>query len=430
MDALIVGGGGREHALAWKMAQSPLAGKIYVAPGNAGTALEDGVVNVAIAADDLDRLCAFARERGVGVTVVGPEAPLAAGIVDCFREHGLAVVGPTRAAARLESSKVFCKDFLRRHAVPTADYRVFDDARAARAHLRACPLPVVVKADGLAAGKGVVVARARDHALRAADAMLSGERFGGAGRRIVVEDFVAGEEASFICLCDGETLLPFAASQDHKARDEGGAGPNTGGMGAYSPTPVVTDDVRERVLRDVVRPTLAGLAADGVAFTGFLYAGLMVNATGDARVLEFNCRLGDPETQPLLMRLRSDLLELCAAAASGRLQESAPEWDKRAALGVVLAAAGYPDAYETGHAIEGLDRVPHDTKVFHAGTRRNGASVETAGGRVLCVTALGDEVAEARKRAYRACAEISWPGMFFRRDVGQRAADRDHPAGE
>ena len=420
VDVLIVGGGGREHALAWKMAQSPLAGKIYVAPGNAGTALEDGVANVARAADDLDELCAFARERGVGFTVVGPEAPLAAGITDRFRERGLAVVGPTRAAARLESSKIFCKDFLRRHAIPTADYRTFEDARAARAHLRACPLPVVVKADGLAAGKGVVVAHERDDARRAADAMLSGERFGDAGRRIVVEDFLAGEEASFICLCDGETLLPFAASQDHKARDDGGGGPNTGGMGAYSPAPVVTDDVRERVLRDVMRPTLAGMAADGTAFTGFLYAGLMIDATGAPRVLEFNCRLGDPETQPLLMRLRSDLLALCAAAAAGRLQDVAIEWDARAALGVVLAAAGYPGACETGHVIEGLDRAASGAKVFHAGTRSRDGSVETAGGRVLCVTALGDDVADARARAYRACAEIRWSGMFFRRDIGRR----------
>ena len=421
MDVLIVGGGGREHALAWKMAQSPLAGKIYVAPGNAGTALEDGVVNVALAADDVDGLCAFARTRGVALTVVGPEAPLAAGIVDRFREHGLAVVGPVRAAARLESSKIFCKDFMRRYAIPSADYRVFEDARAARAHLRACPLPVVVKADGLAAGKGVVVARARDDALRAADAMLSGERFGDAGRRIVVEDFLEGEEASFICLCDGETLLPFAASQDHKARDDGDAGPNTGGMGAYSPTPAITDDVRERVLRDVMHPALAGMAADGAAFTGFLYAGLMVDATGAVRVLEFNCRLGDPETQPLLMRLRSDLLALCAAAAAGRLQEAAIEWDARVALGVVLAAAGYPGAYDKGHLIEGLDRASRTAKVFHAGTVLEGGAVKTAGGRVLCVTARGDDVAHARARVYRACAEISWPGMFFRRDIGRRA---------
>ena len=421
VDVLIVGGGGREHALAWKMAQSPLAGKIYVAPGNAGTAMEDGVVNVALAANDLDGLCAFARARGVGVTVVGPEAPLAAGIVDRFREHGLAIVGPTRAAARLESSKIFCKDFMRRHAIPSADYRTFEDARAARAHLRTCSLPVVVKADGLAAGKGVVVAHTRDDALHAADAMLSGERFGDAGRRIVVEDFVAGEEASFICLCDGETLLPFAASQDHKARDDGDAGPNTGGMGAYSPTPAVTDDVRERVLRDVMRPALAGMAADGAAFSGFLYAGLMMDAAGVPRVLEFNCRLGDPETQPLLMRLRSDLLALCMAAAAGRLHEAATAWDERVALGVVLAAAGYPGAYDTGHVIEGLERAARTAKVFHAGTRCEDGAVKTAGGRVLCVTAHGDDVARARACAYRACAEISWPGMFFRRDIGRRA---------
>ena len=421
MDVLIVGGGGREHALAWKMAQSTRAGTIYVAPGNAGTALENGVVNAALAADDLDGLCAFARERGVGFTVVGPEAPLAAGIVDRFREHGLAIVGPSRAAARLEASKIFCKDFMSRHAVPSAGFRTFDDARAASAHLRARPLPVVVKADGLAAGKGVVVAHDRDDALRAAQAMLSGERFGDAGRRIVVEDFLEGEEASFICLCDGETLLPFAASQDHKARDDGGGGPNTGGMGAYSPAPVISAGVRERVLRDVMRPTLAGLAADGAPFTGFLYAGLMMDAAGNPRVLEFNCRLGDPETQPLLMRLRSDLLELCAAAATGRLQEMEIEWDERAALGIVLAAGGYPGDYDTGHVVEGLDRVPDAAKVFHAGTKLDGGAVKTAGGRVLCVTALGDDIGQARERAYRSCAEIHWPGMFFRRDIGRRA---------
>ncbi len=422
MNVLIVGGGGREHAMAWKMARSPLADTVYVAPGNAGTALENGVVNVAVAADDLDGLCAFARDQAVGLTVVGPEAPLALGIVDCFREHGLAIFGPTRAAAQLESSKVFCKDFMTRHDIPTAAYRSFSEPRAARAWLRECPLPVVVKADGLAAGKGVVVARDRGEAGRAAQAMLSGERFGAAGRRIVVEDFLEGEEASFICLCDGESLAPLAASQDHKARDDGGAGPNTGGMGAYSPAPVVTDEVRARVMREIMQPVVAGMAADGIEFTGFLYAGLMVDGRGRARVLEFNCRLGDPETQPLLMRLQSDLLELCLAATRKRLKTAGMEWDARTALGVVLAAGGYPGACDTGHVIEGLDGLSDDdTKVFHAGTRLEDGAVRTSGGRVLCVTSLGDNVAQARARAYRACNVIHWPQRFFRSDIGRRA---------
>lgn len=422
MDVLIVGGGGREHAMAWKMARSPQAGTVYVAPGNAGTALEEGVVNAAIADDDIEKLCAFARERGVGLTLVGPEAPLAQGIVDRFREHGLAIFGPTRAAAQLESSKVFCKDFMRRHAIPTAEWRSFSDARAAGAFLRDCPLPVVVKADGLAAGKGVVVAHERGEAERAAAEMLSGDRFGDAGRRIVVEDFLEGEEASFICLCDGRSLAPLAASQDHKARDDGDAGPNTGGMGAYSPAPVVTDAVRERVMREIMRPVVAGLAADGIEFTGFLYAGLMVDAHGGVRVLEFNCRLGDPETQPLLMRLRTDLLALCLAGVRRQLNGAVVEWDERTALGVVLASGGYPGACKTGHVIEGLDSVSEDdAKVFHAGARLEDGAVKTAGGRVLCVTALGGDVSQARERAYRACERIRWPRRFFRTDIGHRA---------
>ena len=422
MDVLIVGGGGREHAMAWKIARGAQAGTVYVAPGNAGTALEDGVANVAIADDDIEQLCAFAHERGVGLTVVGPEAPLAQGIVDRFRERGLAIFGPTRAAAQLESSKVFCKDFMQRHGIPTAAWRSFSDARAAQAFLRECPLPVVVKADGLAAGKGVVVARERAEAERAAREMLSGDRFGDAGRRIVIEDFLEGEEASFICLCDGRSLAPLAASQDHQARDDGDAGPHTGGMGAYSPAPVVTGEVRERVMREIMRPVVAGLAADGIEFTGFLYAGLMVDKRGGARVLEFNCRLGDPETQPLLMRLRTDLLELCLAAVHRRLDGAVVEWDERTALGVVLASGGYPGACDTGHVIEGLDSVSEgDAKVFHAGARLDGGVVRTSGGRVLCVTSLGGDVAEARERAYRACERIRWPRRFFRTDIGHRA---------
>ncbi|MDD9886118.1 MAG: phosphoribosylamine--glycine ligase [Gammaproteobacteria bacterium] len=422
MDVLIVGGGGREHAMAWKIARGAQAGTVYVAPGNAGTALEDGVANVAIADDDIEQLCAFAHERGVGLTVVGPEAPLAQGIVDRFRERGLAIFGPTRAAAQLESSKVFCKDFMQRHGIPTAAWRSFSDARAAQAFLRECPLPVVVKADGLAAGKGVVVAHERAEAERAAREMLSGNRFGDAGRRIVIEDFLEGEEASFICLCDGRSLAPLAASQDHKARDDGDAGPNTGGMGAYSPAPVVTGEVRERVMREIMRPVVAGLAADGIEFTGFLYAGLMVDKQGGARVLEFNCRLGDPDTQPLLMRLRTDLLELCLAAVHRRLDGAVVEWDERTALGVVLASGGYPGACDTGHVIEGLDSVSEgDAKVFHAGARLDGGVVRTSGGRVLCVTSLGGDVAEARERAYRACERIRWPRRFFRTDIGHRA---------
>jgi len=422
MDVLIVGGGGREHAMAWKIARGAQAGKVYVAPGNAGTALEEGVANVPIAAGDIDALCAFARERGIGLTVVGPEAPLAQGIVDRFRERGLAIFGPARAAAQLESSKVFCKDFMQRHGIPTANWRSFSDARAACAFLRECKLPAVVKADGLAAGKGVVVAHERGDAERAASEMLSGDLFGDAGRRIVIEDFLEGEEASFICLCDGRSLAPLAASQDHKARDDGDAGPNTGGMGAYSPAPVVTGAVRERVMREIMRPVVAGLAADGIEYTGFLYAGLMVDKHGGARVLEFNCRLGDPETQPLLMRLRTDLLELCLAAVHRRLDGAAVEWDGRTALGVVLASGGYPGACDTGHVIEGLESVSEDdAKVFHAGARLDGGVVRTSGGRVLCVTSLGDDVKQARERAYRACERIRWPRRFFRTDIGHRA---------
>ena len=424
MKALVVGGGGREHALAWKLAQSPLAAEVLVAPGNAGTAAEPGVRNLPVAADDLDGLLAAARGEQVGLTVVGPEAPLAAGLADRFEAAGLPVFGPSAAAARLESSKGYCKDFLRRHGIPTAAYRRVDSpAAAARCLRERADGPVVVKADGLAAGKGVVVAADRAEALAAADAMLAGGRLGAAGRTLVIEDFLAGEEASFICMADGEEALPLAGSRDHKARDDGGRGPNTGGMGAYSPTPLLDAALERRALEEIVRPTLRGLAAEGVRYRGFLYAGLMIDAAGAPKVLEYNCRLGDPEAQPVLLRLRSDLLAACLAAAGGRLGEIALDWDPRPALGVVLAARGYPGAPATGAPIAGLAAAAAepDVKVFHAGTARRGGAAATAGGRVLCACALGADLAAARARAYRAADRIEFEGKFCRRDIGAAA---------
>lgn len=421
MKVLVVGGGGREHALAWKLAQSPLAEEVLVAPGNAGTAAEPGVRNLPVAADDLDALLEAARGARAGLTVVGPETPLAAGLADRFEAAGLRVFGPTAAAARLESSKGYCKDFLRRHGIPTAAYRRVDSLAAAERHLRGrADGPVVVKADGLAAGKGVVVAADRAEALAAAAEMLSGDRLGAAGRTLVLEDFLAGEEASFICMADGEELLPLAGSRDHKARDDGGRGPNTGGMGAYSPTPLLDAALERRVLEEIVRPTLRGLAAEGVRYRGFLYAGLMLDAAGEPKVLEYNCRLGDPEAQPVLLRLRSDLLAACLAAGDGRLGEVALDWDPRPALGVVLAARGYPGTPETGAPIAGLEAAAAepDVKVFHAGTARRGDSAVTAGGRVLCACALGADLGAARARAYRAAARIGFAGKFCRRDIG------------
>ncbi|GIX21850.1 MAG: phosphoribosylamine--glycine ligase [Gammaproteobacteria bacterium] len=427
MKVLVIGGGGREHALAWKLAQSPEVTQVYVAPGNAGTAAEAKVRNVAVAADDLPALLDFARGHGIDLTVVGPEAPLVAGVTDLFQAHGLKIFGPTQAAARLEASKAFTKDFLARHGIPTADYRVFDDAEAALAHLRERPLPLVVKADGLAAGKGVIVAHDRDTALSAVEDMLAKGRFGAAGRRVVVEDFLEGEEASFIALVDGRHVLPLAGAQDHKPRDDGDRGPNTGGMGAYSPAPVLDAATCRRVMDEIMIPTVTALAEAGTPFTGFLYAGLMIGPDGTPRVLEFNVRCGDPETQPLLMRLRSDLAGLLLAALDGRLDRTEADWDPRAALGVVMAAGGYPEAYRKGDPIEGLAEVEtDDVKVFHAGTRlAEDGRVVTDGGRVLCITALGATVAEAQARAYRAVERIHWRDRHYRRDIGHRAVARE-----
>ena len=425
MKVLVIGGGGREHALAWTLARSPRVERVYVAPGNAGTGREPGVENVPLAADDVPGLLAFARDQGIGLTVVGPEAPLVLGVTDAFAAAGLRCLGPCRAAARLEGSKAFSKDFLARHGIPTAAYRSFTDAGEAERHIRAVGAPLVVKADGLAAGKGVVLAATAEEAVAAARGMLQGEAFGEAGRRVVVEELLEGEEASFICLVDGRNALPFATSQDHKAAYDGDSGPNTGGMGAYSPAPVVTPEVHRRVMEQVIEPTVRGMAAEGAPYVGFLYAGLMISPDGVPRVLEFNCRLGDPETQPLLMRLRSDLVDLAEAALDGRLDQVEARWDPRPALGVVLAAEGYPGSVRKGDAIEGLEGDAPETKVFHAGTADRDGRVVTAGGRVLCVTALGATVAEAQRRAYARASRIAWSGMHYRRDIGYRAVARE-----
>jgi phosphoribosylamine--glycine ligase len=426
MNVLVVGSGGREHALAWKLAQSPRVARVFVAPGNAGTARDPGLVNVPPTA--IDDLVAFAREREVALTVVGPEGPLAAGIVDAFREAGLAIFGPTKAAAQLESSKDFAKAFMTRHGIPTARYETFADAAAAHAYVEAQGAPIVVKADGLAAGKGVVVASTLREAHEAIDAMLVGNAMGDAGARVVVEAFLAGEEASFIVMVDGRNVLALASSQDHKRLQDGDRGPNTGGMGAYSPAPVVTPALHARLMREVILPTVAGMAADGIRYTGFLYAGVMIDAAGTPRVLEFNCRLGDPETQPILARLRSDLVDLLQHAVNGTLDRAEAEWDRRAALGVVLAAYGYPEAPRKGDVVTGLDRLTPerhpDVVAFHAGTAIQGDEVVTSGGRVLCVTALGESVRLAQKAAYAAIADVSFAGMQFRSDIGFRAVGR------
>jgi len=423
MRILVVGGGGREHALAWKLAASPRVEQVFVAPGNAGTAREPGVENLAIDAGDIAGLVDFAGRAGVGMTVIGPEAPLVAGVVDRFAAAGLACLGPRAAAARLEGSKAFAKAFMARHGIPTAAYRQFDAAGAAGDYLAEAPLPVVVKADGLAAGKGVTVAHTREQARQAVRDCFEGGRFGDAGRRVVIEEYLQGEEASFICLVAGGAVLPLASSQDHKARDEGGRGPNTGGMGAYSPAPVVDAALHARILSEIIDPTVHGLRAEGIDYLGFLYAGLMIDADGTPRVLEYNCRFGDPETQPIIMRLDCDLLALCEAAMAGRLQREAVAWRPEAALGVVMAAGGYPNGYDTGHEIRGLEAAERNgAKVFHAGTREDDAGrVVTAGGRVLCVTALGDTVEAAQARAYEAVQSIQWPGAGYRRDIGHLA---------
>jgi phosphoribosylamine--glycine ligase len=423
---LVIGAGGREHALAWKLAQSPRVTQVLVAPGNAGTAREDKCRNVAVGAADIDALLALVREEGIDLTVVGSEAPLVAGIVDRFRAEGLRIFGPTAAAAQLEGSKAFAKDFLARHGIPTAHYAVHDDVDAALAYARDKGAPIVIKADGLAAGKGVIVAMTLDEAESAIRDMLAGNAFGEAGSRVVIEEFLDGEEASFISIVDGTSALPTATSQDHKRVGDGDTGPNTGGMGAYSPAPVVTPEVHDRVMRDVVEPTVRGMAADGVPFTGFLYAGLMIDQSGASKVIEFNVRFGDPETQPVMMRLQSDLLDLIEAAVDGRLAGVEAQWDPRPSLGVVMAAEGYPGTPRTGGTINTWDAPDvEDTKVFHAGTRVEGEHVVTAGGRVLCVCALGETVADAQRKAYAEVAGISWPGEFHRHDIGWRAIERE-----
>jgi phosphoribosylamine--glycine ligase len=426
VKVLVVGGGGREHALAWKIAQSPRVTHVFVAPGNAGTAADADLENIDVT--DADELVAFAKREGVGLTVVGPEAPLAAGIVDAFTEAGLRIFGPTRAAAQLESSKDFAKAFMVRHGIPTAAYRTFTDAREAHAYIDAHGAPLVVKADGLASGKGVVVAMTSADAHAAVDAMLDAGAFGAAGARVVVEDFIEGEEASFIVMADGRHALPLASSQDHKRLADGDRGPNTGGMGAYSPAPVVTPTMHARIMREVIVPTIEGMAEEGTPYRGFLYAGVMIDATGALRVLEFNCRLGDPETQPIMVRLRSDLVVLIEHALAGTLDRVDAEWDRRSAMTVVLAAAGYPEAPRRGDAIEGLERVNRDTHpdvtVFHAGTAKDAEGVKVAGGRVLGVTALGESLRQAQRAAYAAIASIRYDGMQYRSDIGHRALAR------
>lgn len=426
MKVLVVGGGGREHALAWKIAQSSHVTQVFVAPGNAGTAREASISNVAIAADDIPALLAFAQKEQIDLTVVGPEAPLVIGIVDCFTESGLRCFGPTQEAAQLEGSKAFSKDFLARHNIPTAAYSNFTEIEPAVDYIRQQGAPIVVKADGLAAGKGVILAETEEEAIAAVKDMLAGNAFGEAGSRVVIEEFLQGEEASFIVMVDGEHVLPMASSQDHKARDNGDTGPNTGGMGAYSPAPVVTPAMHDRIMQEVIIPTVEGMKADGVPYTGFLYAGIMVAPDGTPKVLEFNCRFGDPETQPIMTRLQSDLVELVDAALDKRLNTVTANWDSRAALGVVLAAGGYPASHNKGDVISGLDKAAELAgKVFHAGTAEKEGEVVTAGGRVLCAVGLGTNVTDAQARAYELVDTISWDKVYFRTDIGHRAIARE-----
>ena len=425
MKILVIGSGGREHALAWKLKQSPRVSEVILAPGNAGTALEPGVRNVAISAIDIDALLHFAQVENVALTVVGPEAPLVAGVVDCFAAAGLRCFGPSAKAAQLEGSKAFAKDFLARHGIPTAHYAVFTELAPARTHVRKHGAPIVIKADGLAAGKGVVVAMNLAEAERALEDMLGANTLGSAGKRVVIEEFLDGEEASYIVLADGQHALSLATSQDHKRVGDGDTGPNTGGMGAYSPAPVVTPEVEARILREVIEPTLAGMAADGAPFTGFLYAGLMIDNTGAPKVIEFNVRFGDPETQPILLRLQSDLVELIHAALDGKLDAQRTRWDSRPAIGVVLAAHGYPGTVRMGDAISGHDcDFGAEVKVFHAGTKTDGAHLVSAGGRVLTVCALGADLSAAQRHAYAAIERIHFDGGFHRRDIGYRALHR------
>ena len=430
MNILIVGSGGREHALAWKIAQSRLAEKVFVAPGNAGTALERGVENVSIPSSDIEALITFGKEKDIGLTIVGPEAPLVAGITDAFNETRLPCFGPSQKAAQLEGSKAFAKDFLARHRIPTAAYEKFTDVEKAKAYIRRQGAPIVVKADGLAAGKGVIVAANEGEAIRAAEDMLSRNAFGEAGSQIVIEDCLQGEEASFIVMVDGKSILPLATSQDHKARDVGDTGPNTGGMGAYSPAPVINSSIYNQIMKEVIEPTVEGMASEGMPYTGFLYAGLMISQDGTPKVLEYNCRFGDPETQPILLRFKSDFLELCLAAVGQRLNEIDVEWDPRAALGVVMAAGGYPLSYRKGDVIHGLPKEEGaGPKIFHAGTTMKDGQVVTSGGRVLCVTALGATVREAQGNAYGLVETIHWDDVYYRTDIGYRAILRESATG-
>ncbi|GAB3240043.1 phosphoribosylamine--glycine ligase [Pseudaeromonas pectinilytica] len=426
MNVLVIGNGGREHALAWKAAQSPLVEKIYVAPGNPGTAREAKVENVAISATDVPALVAFAQRQQIGLTIVGPEAPLVIGVVDAFRAAGLTIFGPTQAAAQLEGSKAFTKDFLARQQIPTAEYQNFTEVEPALAYLQEKGAPIVVKADGLAAGKGVIVAMTLQEAEDAVRDMLSGNAFGDAGSRVVIEEFLDGEEASFIVMVDGKNVLPMATSQDHKRVGDGDTGPNTGGMGAYSPAPVVTPEIHRRVMERIIMPTVQGMAAEGNVYTGFLYAGLMIDAAGNPKVIEFNCRFGDPETQPIMLRMQSDLVELCLAGCAGELDQKEAVYDSRAAVGVVLAAANYPGEPQKGDVISGLDAGNNvDVKLFQAGTAEQNGQVVTNGGRVLCATALGHTVLEAQQKAYELAKQVSWDGLFYRSDIGYRAIARE-----
>jgi len=426
MNVLILGSGGREHAFAWKTAQSLRVSKVFVAPGNAGTATEPKVQNVALDILNNAALIQFVKENAVALTIVGPEAPLVNGVVDAFRAEGLHIWGPTQNAAQLEGSKAFTKDFLARHKIPTAEYQNFTEVAPAIAYIKAKGAPIVVKADGLAAGKGVVVAQTEAEAIAAVEDMLSGNAFGQAGSRVVVEEFLVGEGASFICMIDGDFVLPMASSQDHKARDDGDKGPNTGGMGAYSPAPVVTPEIHDKALREVMYPTIQGMKAEGNEYTGFLYAGLMIDPKGNLKVLEFNCRFGDPETQPIMLRLKSDLVELVEAGLARKLDQIDAEWDPRASLGVVMAAGGYPADVRKGDVIKGLPQQEvAGEKVFHAGTSLKDGAVVTSGGRVLCATALGETVKEAQARAYALVKQVSWEGEFHRNDIGYRAIERE-----
>jgi len=422
MKILIVGSGGREHALGWKASQSAKVETVYVAPGNAGTALEDKLTNIDIPVENIDALLNFAQQENIDLTIIGPEVPLVAGIVDVFQAAGLKCFGPSAKAAQLEGSKKFCKDFMARHKIPTAEYQTFTDQDAAIEYIQHKGAPIVVKADGLAAGKGVIVAQTEAEAIAAVKDMLSGNSFGAAGSRVVIEEFLTGEEASFIVIADGIQALPMASSQDHKARDNGDKGPNTGGMGAYSPAPIVTDVVHQRVMHEVINPTLKGMADDGMPYTGFLYAGLMISPEGGLKVLEYNCRFGDPETQPIMLRLQSDLVTLCEAALNQDLANTHTQWDERCALGVVLAAGGYPDSYRKGDVISGLPETEmSDSKVFHAGTRLIDGKVVTDGGRVLCACALGDTIQQAQQKAYALSHQITWDNVYYRTDIGFKA---------